>query len=421
VPLGIDAHGYSPTILEKIITAGGELKSYKLAAKLLFQLADFKISHMQVQRLTDEIGNELRDKRDHKTEQFGVKELKPKQDIPIDLACVSLDGGRIQTRKAGQGRGVHDECWKETKIGCLMRMTGKTFPEDPHPQLPRCFADKEQVKSICEAEMTEEISSREMQETPENKEYSPPRANQLSSKEWRPQRLFRTCIATLRDSNSFGRMLAAEAQHRGFYQAKRKAFLGDGQAYNWRIHKLWFSDFVPIIDFVHVVEYGHKAAKAIHKTESEIWDKYVNWSTVCWQGGIEKVMKELETWLARERDSQEMDVPVLDNDRCSIVQTVLTYFRNNCGRMKYPEYRCAGLPVTSSMIESLVKEFNYRVKGSEKFWNRKDETKTKTKVDHPVEAILQVRAALLSDDDRLKKHLSTRPGNPLLRYKTHVP
>ncbi|VAX42475.1 hypothetical protein MNBD_PLANCTO02-1853 [hydrothermal vent metagenome] len=81
-----------------------------------------------------------------------------------------------------------------------------------------------------------------------------------------------------------------------------------------------------------------------------------------------------------------------------------------------PEYRCAGLPVTSSMIESLVKEFNYRVKGGEKFWNRKDETKTKD--DHPVEAILQVRAAQLSDDDRLEKHLSTRPGNSLFRYKT---
>jgi len=424
VLLRIDAHGYSPTILEKIVTAGGELKSYKLAAKMLYQLADFKISHMQVQRLTDEIGNELRDKRDHKTEQFRVKELKPKQDIPVDLACVSLDGGRIQTRKAGQGRGVHDECWKETKIGCLMRMTGKTFTEDPHPLLPRCFADKGQVKSICEAEMAEETSPRVTPKTPENKEYSACHANPLSSKEWRPERLFRTCIATLRDSNSFGRMLAAEAEHRGFYQAKRKAFLGDGQAYNWTIHKLWFSDFVPIVDFVHVVEYVHKAAKAIFqngvKTEEEVWDQYVNWSTICWQGDVQKVMDELETWLASERDSEEEIGFVLENDPCSIVQTVLTYLCNNRERMKYPEYRCAGLPTTSSMIESLVKEFNYRVKGSEKFWNRKDETEPKTQVDHPVEAILQVRAALLSDDDRLKKHLSTRPGNPLLRYKTHV-
>ena len=39
---------------------------------------------------------------------------------------------------------------------------------------------------------------------------------------------------------------------------------------------------------------------------------------------------------------------------------------------------------------------------------RKEEAKTESQVDHPVESILPIRAALLSDDDRLHKHLSTR-------------
>jgi hypothetical protein len=38
--------------------------------------------------------------------------------------------------------------------------------------------------------------------------------------------------------------------------------------------------------------------------------------------------------------------------------------------MNYPDYRRQGLPVSTSMIESLIKEMNYRVKGTEKFWNR---------------------------------------------------
>jgi hypothetical protein len=73
--------------------------------------------------------------------------------------------------------------------------------------------------------------------------------------------------------------------------------------------------------------------------------------------------------------------------------------------MKYPEYRQAGLPVTTAWMESLVKEINYRVKGTEIFWN------------DPVgaEAILQVRAAALCDDDRLVHHLRTRPGTPFTR------
>jgi len=53
-------------------------------------------------------------------------------------------------------------------------------------------------------------------------------------------------------------------------------------------------------------------------------------------------------------------------------------------------------------MESFAKKLNQRVKGTEKFWN--DGVSG--------EAILQVRAAALCDDDRLQRHLKTRPGNP---------
>ena len=74
----------------------------------------------------------------------------------------------------------------------------------------------------------------------------------------------------------------------------------------------------------------------------------------------------------------------------------------------YPEYRKQGLPVTSSMVESLIKEINYRVKGTEKFWDNPE----------GAEAILQLRAAVLSDDDRLKSHVENRPGHAFRRRTT---
>ena len=73
--------------------------------------------------------------------------------------------------------------------------------------------------------------------------------------------------------------------------------------------------------------------------------------------------------------------------------------------MNYPEYRRHGMPVTTAWMESLVKEVNWRVKGTEMFWNNPD----------GAEAILQIRAAALCDDDRLKQHLRTRPGSPFTR------
>ena len=111
------------------------------------------------------------------------------------------------------------------------------------------------------------------------------------------------------------------------------------------------------------------------------------------------MLEELRHWQTK-RGAPEKDTP--DSDPRPILATTITYLENNQDRMKYPEYRQPGLPVTTAWMESLVKEINYRVKGTEMFWNDPE----------GAEAILQVRAAALCDDERLAKHLRTRAGAP---------
>ena len=53
--------------------------------------------------------------------------------------------------------------------------------------------------------------------------------------------------------------------------------------------------------------------------------------------------------------------------------------------MAYPQYRQQGLPLTSSHMESTVKQLNQRIKGTEKFWQLDSG-----------EAVLQLRADTLS-------------------------
>jgi hypothetical protein len=65
------------------------------------------------------------------------------------------------------------------------------------------------------------------------------------------------------------------------------------------------------------------------------------------------------------------------------VDRALTYYGS---RMDFPEYRRLGLPLTSSHIESTIKQINRRVKGTEKFWSQPTS-----------ESILQLRADYLSD------------------------
>ncbi len=74
---------------------------------------------------------------------------------------------------------------------------------------------------------------------------------------------------------------------------------------------------------------------------------------------------------------------------------------NNRDRMDYPRYRREGLPTTSSLVESLVGEFNARGKGKQKHWTRT----------HGAESILQLRAAFLSEDDQLGRFFTDRTGN----------
>ena len=69
--------------------------------------------------------------------------------------------------------------------------------------------------------------------------------------------------------------------------------------------------------------------------------------------------------------------------------------------MNYPEYRRLGLPLTSSHIESTIKQINGRVKGTEKFWK-----------DGGAEAILQVRAAYVSEDGRAERYWSRPRPHP---------
>ena len=63
--------------------------------------------------------------------------------------------------------------------------------------------------------------------------------------------------------------------------------------------------------------------------------------------------------------------------------------------------------IDPGMVESLVKQFNRRVKGTEKFWNQAQ-----------AESILQLRAAYLSEDNRLAKHFKTRPISAFRSYET---
>jgi hypothetical protein len=93
-------------------------KSYKIAAMLLNKFLYVGISSKQVSVLTTLIGTDLKATRDERTDAWQNRELsKPKAvaDPPLHLACVQIDGSRMQTRDVGLGHGVFKPHWRENK------------------------------------------------------------------------------------------------------------------------------------------------------------------------------------------------------------------------------------------------------------------------------------------------------------------
>ena len=430
VRLQLHQHGFSPVALDKMVTTNAEVKSGGVAVKILNKLTSISVSQSQLMQLTETIGKELEETRDQQATEYLDETLEPDVPEPPSVAAVATDGGRIFTRAENAGRGVHDAAWKETKIANLTSLSSQPSEVDPHPELPGCFGDKtsvgklvREIKSIRN-EAVDDTAIQGDDSSAEDDEASKPLVSPpqfafdrqddepdesafgSKSKSLRPVRLVRTCVASMCSSDEFGPMVAAEAKRRRFFEAGRRAFLGDGLAWNWTLQKRHFPDFEPIVDFVHPMTYIFEASRVVD-SEGDGWALCERWLEASWQGNLTSVLEELRHWQTLHPSPPREKLAKTDGR--SIVARAVTYLSNNESRMNYPKYRRAGLPVTSAMVESLIKEFNCRVKGTEKSWNRI----------HGCEAILQVRSAVLCDDrDHLSEFILSRPGCAYYRPST---
>ncbi len=77
---------------------------------------------------------------------------------------------------------------------------------------------------------------------------------------------------------------------------------------------------------------------------------------------------------------------------CSTADNLINHLIENRNRLRYEKFRKNKYPIGSGCVESAVKLFGKRVKGTEKQWN-----------ENGGESILSLYAFLLSEDERWKK------------------
>ena len=381
-----------------MVILNAETRSLKRAAIVMQSVVGLKVSTNTIERVSLEVGNELA-----VAEQDGWKDVLAGE-VPVpSLAIIEFDGGRIRTRKTGCGPGVHleNKGWNESKNAIFVSASSEVSSEDPQPMPPQCFLDRNHVAKLTEQAEIKEKQGSDDRTGEDHRDEDDPRSSPSESAH-KPKRILRTVISSMKNSQEFGHQMEREATRRRFGEASRKAFVADGLTCNWTIHAKHFPEYVAILDFTHAVSYLFTASVVLFGKTELAWEAYTRWMTLAWQGRVGEVIAELREHQIRLGYPDESSG---EDDPREQLRRVIGYLENNRNRMKYAAYRQEGLPTTSAWMESAVKEINYRVKGTEMFWNNPE----------GAEAILQIRAAALCDDSRLVRSLMHRPGQPTLR------
>jgi hypothetical protein len=418
-------------LLKKIVYAGSNNPAFQRGSQALLVLAEVTVPAKQVERLTEHLGKERQDERDAAVAAYLARPLAQREDpspekTPPPLAVVEMDGGRLQIRAAPakpdetaaetaalpEGplataapsvvsdapaatppqpdsvaeRRTKSKHWREDKVGCLLAMKSVASDVDPCPEIPAVFVDPLQSLKLAQ-----EIGHCAVpQGAPFQRAESEAEEHAAAERRQRPGRPeieSRRVVATRQDVDAFGPLLAAAAWAMGLFNAARRAFVADGSSENWTVYKRYFSRWTAVLDFVHALTYVYAAAMA-GRTFAEGWPVYERWIRWVWAGQVSKVIEELT---ARQQELGKATKEDKEGSPRRVVQETLTYLSNQQDKMRYDEYRKQGLPLMSSHVESTVKQINYRVKGTEKFWTEQG-----------AEALLQLRADYLSDDEPLE-------------------
>jgi hypothetical protein len=171
-------------------------------------------------------------------------------------------------------------------------------------------------------------------------------------------------VTTVTAEDAEGRLLARQSRARflpvdevawvlllmaravGYANAPLRAFIADGAQWLWRVAEQYFQSAVQILDWYHLVEHVHKAAKVLG---GEGTDAAQQWSKrlkdELWEGRGSAALDLVRADLAKVRSPSKREA----------LEELATYLEHNLGRVDYPRYRELGFPIGSGQVEAQCK------------------------------------------------------------------
>ena len=323
--LGISSRGWSERVEKQVIRLTARGDSFAEAVEDYEELIGLRLLKTTAWERTQERGERLRKQRMEQAEKAWEspkrQAIMPGEELEARNKAVSMDG--VQVYILGEG-------WKEVKVGCV-------FEFETHRRCRRRSTEKEDVVKAKHQSYT----------------------------------------AYLGGPETFGKLLSAEAERRGYDRAQRRASIGDGAKWIWKLTGLCFPTSHEIADWYHGMDHLWHVSRLIHgegTASSKRWVK--RHEDDLWLGQVHSVVEAIEA-----------STEGLSTEAQEEAQTEAGYFRNNARRMQYQEFREEGYPLGSGTIESGCKNLvTKRMKGPGMRWSR-----------NGAQNMLALRAEYLSD------------------------
>jgi hypothetical protein len=332
--LGLSGTSLSPGVTRMVAIVGATV-SFEEGAELLTELAGIEVDAKLVEREAEELGAEIADDERKVVEVESHRAVTQTMYLGLDGTGVPMRATEVLDRPGKQEDGTS----KTREVKLCVTWTAESRDKDGIP-----------TRDPGSVSYSAAIESAAMPDTQDH----------LSDVAERVQR---------------------EARRRRFLDAPRRVVLGDGAAFIWNTFDELFPGAIQILDRFHAKEHLAKAAAAIWPLDN---DNRCRWR--------DARMAEL--------DDGTVDLLIerltIHASHCKEAGDCADYFRKNRLRMRYGEFKAAGLCTSTGVVEAGCKcVIGTRLKRSGMHWTVRG-----------ANAIIALRCAKLSN--RLDSFLSRR-------------
>jgi hypothetical protein len=305
--------------LADLVGLSGIDKAFEDGKKWLRSFLLFEVSENTIRAETEKLGG-LQKKLDEELvqamqdeAQLQKRECDQKQAPERLYGSIDAAKVRIEPRDEQEKALADRENWRDLKIGCW-------YQGEIVPNRERSFRQKGKAQregTVIRAK---------------NKEY----------------------FCDIAPADEFGKLLWATGCSADADHARVLIFVCDGAVWIWNLVDQYFPHAVQIVDWYHAEDHLKRVAEEAYSIpeQRQAWLKEI--TEDLWQGRVELVIAACQD-LSKQSE---------------LARQAVTYFSNNCERMRYAEFRSAGYLIGSGVVESGCKQIvSQRLKLPGAQWN----------------------------------------------------